>query len=113
MRDLRLIEIYRKVHPKLGDSSDQPDFGYFELPDGMRIIASSGMGWDHVSCSYETRTPTWDEMVKARDLFFSDEETVIQYHPPKSKYVNRMPYCLHLWRKHDFEMPLPDSKLIG
>jgi hypothetical protein len=30
--------------------------------------------------------------------FFDDEECVVQFHPPQSKYVNRHPFVLHLWK---------------
>ena len=40
-------------------------------------------------------------------MFWNDDETVIQYHPKKSEYVNECETCLHLWRKcgQDFETP--------
>ena len=48
-----------------------------------------------------------------KDLFFDDEETVIQYHPKKSQYVNQHPYCLHLWRPFNADVPLPPKELVG
>lgn len=33
-----------------------------------------------------------------KDMFFKEDEIVVQYHPAKSEYVNNMPNCLHLWR---------------
>lgn len=73
----------------------------------MRVIWSFDGGWEHVSVSYRKRTPTWDEMCKVKEMFWNDDETVVQYHPPKSEYVNIHEYCLHLWRKKntDFETP--------
>jgi hypothetical protein len=73
----------------------------------MAAVWSFGGGWEHVSVSYRRRTPTWDEMCKVKDMFWNDEETVVQYHPKKSEYKNLHPYCLHLWRKcgEDFELP--------
>lgn len=64
----------------------------------LRVIASDGLGWDHVSVSLATRCPTWDEMCAVKSLFFDDEEVVMQLHPAKSQYVNLHPFCLHLWR---------------
>lgn len=73
----------------------------------MVVIWSFGDGWEHVSCSYRKRCPTWEEMCKVKDVFFNPEEVAVQYHPRQSEYKNLHPYCLHLWRKvgEDFETP--------
>lgn len=65
---------------------------------GLRIIASNGAGWDHVSVSLPDRCPTWDDMEYVRKLFFKPDETVMQLHVPESDHINNHPYCLHLWR---------------
>ncbi len=80
------------------------------LPDGVfKVIASDGLGWEHVSVSLPKRCPTWKEMCSIKGRFWDDEDSVIQIHPPVSQYINNHPYCLHLWRKvgtNDFyEMP--------
>lgn len=75
--------------------------------DGLRLIASWGMGWDHVSVSRSNRCPTWDEMCRVKNLLFDPEELAIQYHPPKSKYKNQHKYCLHLWRPQNETVPMP------
>jgi hypothetical protein len=46
-------------------------------------------------------------MCFVKDLFWREDECVIQYHPPKSEYVNLHPYTLHLWRPVNIELPLP------
>ncbi len=71
------------------------------------VIFSWGCGWEHVSVSYPNRCPTWEEMCKVKDMFWNEDECVVEYHPPKSECVNKHPYCLHLWRKigEDFELP--------
>ncbi len=71
------------------------------------VIFSWGGGWEHVSVSHSHRCPTWEEMCRVKDMFWNEDECVVQYHPPKSEYVNNHPYCLHLWRKcgEDFELP--------
>ena len=78
-------------------------------------MSSDGAGWDHVSVSLTDpkKTPNWREMCYIKDLFFDEEETVIQYHPPKSEYVNVHQGCLHMWRPHDREIPLPDKDMVG
>jgi len=40
----------------------------------------------------------WGEMSFVKEMFFLDEEAVMQLHPPRSQYVNQHPNCLHLWR---------------
>ena len=79
------------------------------------VIWSFGGGWEHVSvCPYQKRiTPSWDDMCKVKDIFFREDECVVQFHPPKSEYVNNMPNCLHLWRSLDEVMPMPPSIMVG
>ena len=79
------------------------------------VIWSHGGGWEHVSVSPYKRsyTPTWDEMCSLKDMFFHDDEVVVQYHPAKSEYVNQMPNCLHLWRPLQEVMPTPPSIMVG
>jgi hypothetical protein len=69
--------------------------------------------WEHVSVSAHGRTPTWDEMCWVKDLFWKEDECVVQYHPPKSEYVNCHPNCLHLWRSIRKKIPIPPSYLVG
>jgi hypothetical protein len=97
------------------------DNGIFMLPrQGKKgkfftAIATNGMQWEHVSItiSTENRCPTWEEMCYIKSVFWDDEETVMQLHPPKSQWVNNHPYCLHLWKPLKVEIPLPDPKLVG
>ena len=81
----------------------------------LRVI-SSGVdtehGWEHVSVSAELRCPNWNEMCFIKDLFWDEEETVVQFHPKKSRYVNNHPHCLHLWRSLNGETQLPPKELI-
>lgn len=79
------------------------------------VIWSTGAGWDHVSISPFKRSymPSWDEMCKLKDMFFYPEETVLQYHPAQSQYVNQLGNCLHLWRPQRYEIPLPPPILVG
>jgi hypothetical protein len=48
-----------------------------------------------------------------KGLFWSDEETVMQLHPPRSEWINNHDYCLHLWRPLDVAIPLPPSIAVG
>lgn len=88
----------------------------------LRIIASSadvwamdgmtGETWEHVSVSNVHRCPSWEEMCWVKELFFEDEECVIQYHPPRSQYVNCHPNVLHLWRPTVTPIPMPPKECV-
>lgn len=79
------------------------------------VIWSNGGGWEHVSvCPYKrSYTPSWDDMCALKDMFFHEDETVVQYHPAKSEYVNNMPNCLHLWRPTEADLPTPPAIMVG
>lgn len=116
MRDLLLLNAYRLRVPGLpiGGSTE----GVFAVPSPtgggrLRIIASVGMGWDHVSVSLPNRCPNWPEMSRVKGLFFRDDETAMQLHVPAADHVNNHPYCLHLWRPHDVAIPRPPGLLVG
>jgi hypothetical protein len=78
-------------------------------PDAKMTIGN----WEHVSVSLAHRTPNWTEMSWIKDLFWDDDEAVLQFHPPKREYVNLHPYCLHLWRPLDGDVRVPPSSLMG
>lgn len=73
--------------------------------------------WEHVSISArngsKVRTPNWKEMCHIKDLFWDEEDVVMQLHPRKSEYVNMHPHTLHLWRPLDQIIPEPPSHLVG
>jgi len=81
----------------------------------IRCIASDGMGWQHVSVSIlgSRNTPSWSIMCQIKDLFWGDDEWVIEFHPPASEYVNMHPGCLHMWRPTSATLPTPDSLMVG
>ena len=98
-------------------------FGAFRIPGPkgamMFIIASSGdpsigVEWEHASVHVENRCPNWPEMDFIKNLFWDDEECVMQLHPPRSRWINLHPYTLHLWRpwKSAGEIPLPPQKAV-
>lgn len=68
--------------------------------------------WEHVSVSSPIRTPNWYEMCFIKNIFWDEEETVLQYHPPKSCYKNIHPYCLHLWKPTHFDIELPPIEAV-
>lgn len=71
--------------------------------------------WEHVSVSVrgEDRVPSWEEMCVVKDMFWDAEDTVIQFHPPKSDYVNYNWKVLHLWRPIGVELPRPPAVMVG
>lgn len=99
-------------HPLYSDSS-YGNNGVFDLGRGLRCIASDGGGWEHLSVSYPDRTPSWDDMCLAKRLFWDEEDCVVQFHPPKSAYVNHHPHCLHLWRQVGQEFNQPPTSFVG
>ena len=94
---------------------DNDDGGAFKIPFESRelyVIASHGGDWEHVSVSLESRTPNWKEMCFIKDLFFEPEDCVIQYHPPKSNYINVMPFVLHMWKPLKEKIPMPPEQFV-
>ncbi|HJA81276.1 MAG TPA: hypothetical protein H9776_05930 [Candidatus Mediterraneibacter intestinipullorum] len=76
------------------------------------IIASWAGGWEHVSVCPSNRVPTWNEMCQIKDMFWDDDEVVMQLHPAKSNYVNLMENCLHLWKPIHKEIPVPPTLYV-
>lgn len=114
MRNLKLLDKYRIEHPLCGWGDDKE--GAFQIPfirGSLRVIASTGEGWDHVSVSLERRCPSWDEMKKIKEMFFLDEEEAFQIFPAKKDYVNVHPFCLHWWRPQNHKILLPPEWMIA
>lgn len=102
------VEQYRKNRAGM-ESEPGARWGWFvcrRLGYDLRMMSSGetegnphSLGWEHVSVSRsDGKVPTWEDMCFAKDLFWDDEEAVVQFHPEKSKYVNYHPGVLHLWR---------------
>jgi hypothetical protein len=80
----------------------------------FKVIASDGDGmpdntqkWEHVSVSLPHRVPEWKEMCFIKAHFWDDDDTVVQFHPPRSEWVNNHNYCLHMWRPVGVELIRP------
>ena len=98
----------------IGDSGN----GVFEVPSridraGMRVLASNGEGWDHVSVSRRTRCPNWEEMEQIARLFFRPDETAMQLHVPASDHISVHHYCLHWWRPQAEAIPRPPGTMVA
>ena len=121
MRNLYDLDRHRLLGPgilaQFGSEGDDT-CGAFEVPSvidrrPLHVIASAGLGWDHVSVSRQNRCPNWTEMEQIKRLFFKDDETAVQFLVPPSQHVNRHEYCLHLWRPNDGrEIPMPPAVMV-
>ena len=122
MKNLHTLDEYRVPH--LGLMGNERN-GKFIIPtengrQNFLIIASAEMGWDHVSVSLITsdrsaevdRCPKWSEMCYVKDLFFDEDEVVMQLHPAKKDYVNCHNYTLHLWKPQEQEIPCPPTYMV-
>lgn len=118
MRNLRLLDRYRISSMALWGTDGDDKVGRFIVASpldrgDLRVIATSGEQWDHVSVSRHNRCPNWAEMEHVKRLFFNDDETAMQLHVPTGDHVNYHPYCLHLWRPLHCEIPRPPDNFVG
>lgn len=121
MKNLCELERYRiksqeilAMYGFLGDET----CGAFSLKspvDGgfLRIIASCGEGWDHVSVSRKGRCPNWQEMEHVKRMFFKEDEAAMQLHVATAEHINVHPFTLHIWRPQQCPIPKPPSWMVG
>ena len=109
------------------------DFVSFSrIPDGLKVIESiahfaangeripdsdedahQGEGVRevyHVSFSYATHVPTWQDIRDVKDAFIGPEREAYIVLPSQDRYVDCHPYCLHLWCPLDGPA-LPDLRV--
>lgn len=112
---------------KFGSHATNPGepFGAFLIPSHhakgrtLGVICSDGREcnieeWEHVSVSLpenKSKCPSWEEMCLVKSLFWEDSECVVQFHPPKSDYVNHA-QVLHLWKPVNATIPLPPKVCV-
>lgn len=122
-----ILENYRVLTGEYGTKAGAPR-GAFQIPNGpggraLLAIADDGtdrnepsklLGWEHVSvsCGGQKHPPNWAEMDFVKRLFWDDEECVVQFHPPRSRWISHMP-VLHMWRWLGGEFPQPHHLLVG
>lgn len=59
---------------------------------------SDGHEWLHVSVSKRDQTiPSWEEMMRVKNLFIGEDIEAYQVAPPKDRYVNINDGVLHWW----------------
>ena len=114
MRDIEEIKANPRILVQFEDSDGFK--GTIAMPTWRgSVICSFTGGWEHVSVSPGNRRilPTWDDMSLLKDIFWKDDEAVIQVHPAKALSVNNLSNCLHLWRCYFKEMVLPPTFMVG
>lgn len=92
-----------------------PDYTAYERADGLRVIVTSnrerdGKMWLHVSYSRADRVLDYNDTVEVKRRFCGDFRYAIAVFPPKSKWINDHPNCLHLWSALE-GFPLPDFRV--
>jgi hypothetical protein len=113
MRSLKEIKACKRI--AILEQTVDGFSGIISMPLWTGTVICSYDFWDHVSVAPSKKRiiPSWDDMCMIKDIFFKEDEAVIQIHPPKNQYVNNMPNCLHLWRWNEGEMILPPSFMVG
>ena len=120
------IEAKRVIHGPQATDASYGNNGVFVFENPydqgklLFTICSDCGGWEHVSVTVRSRLggavnrcPTWEELSWIKQQFWTDDETVLQFHPKSSEYVNHHPYCLHLWKETGKNATLPPSIFIG
>lgn len=110
MKDLTKLKYPRFKVVTIGQ--DGGAFKWRHRGKNYNIIASFGGGWDHVSVDANGLIPDWNTMCLIKDMFFNENETVIEYHPAKENYVNIAKDCLHLWRPQNQTIPTPPIEFV-
>jgi len=62
-----------------------------------KVIVTIDQGKWHLSISREDRSPSYEEIKKARYQFLPNEIHAAQIFPPKEEFVNLHPFCHHLY----------------
>ena len=95
MRDLKEIKntsgliIKKEANNGFGGTYCIFDYknGKIKLKQELHFIFSWAMGFEHLSVSTPTRTPTWEEMCIMKNIFWKDDEECMQVHPKKKKII--------------------------
>lgn len=130
MSGFRVPEAGRVTDGPMGSAPGAGNYGAFLIPSPepgwqLALIADDGQGpadeggatgWQHVSVRAlrrdQSRVPTWKEMCHVKDVCWDAEAVVVQYHPAKSRYVNRHEHVLHLWAPTEAVLPVPPLVLV-
>jgi hypothetical protein len=116
------LEHYRIVRGEYRSPPGASYGAFHEVPgpcgEKLTIIVADAsdpeaQGWEHCSVSTRRRIPNWLEMSWVKDRCWEPEDCVIQFHPPKSRYINNYSNVLHMWRYTRGELPTPPDILVG
>lgn len=125
MRNLNELNKYRDLAAEMNSFGRPGDerSGVFRININKNqqflILASTAMGWEHVSVSIKKasqtirdRCPTWEEMKKIKEMFFLRDEWAIEYHPAVERNISISNYCLHIWRPQKIDLPIPPESMV-
>jgi hypothetical protein len=103
----RLLKTLKELNKYIKWDEDFTAYGVtmktttIEFPTGVKghcVVGFNEDGWEHVSVElFVDRLPKWSEMCYVKNLFWNEDEEVVQLHPKKKHYVN-LTEALHLWR---------------
>lgn len=121
MRDVEHLEKFRVVNGPMASTPEAGNNGMFLIPhqkyakDRFQVTCSDGMGWEVVSFTYykKNKTPTWDDSCYIKDLFWEEEEAVMQLHRPASLRVSERKFVIALMRPIEVEIPQPPVITLG
>lgn len=89
---------------------------WMRYPGGLRVLESlerhNGEQWLHVSCSYPTHLPDWDDLRLVKEAFCGKDREAYIVLPPQARYVNDDAWTLHLWCPMEGAV-LPDFRRFG
>ena len=136
---MKFPEAYRwtDIHIKNLRSKEGDPCGIFRIPgsdahgSSLLVMATDGTigpdphlpeagdmdtGWEHVSVSIPSprsriATPSWQEMSFVKELFWEDDQCVVQFHVPVAEHVDNFE-ALHLWRWTGGEFPRPPKEFV-
>lgn len=121
--DWRHLETFRRYDPPYV-SREGDTFGCFQATRNgvfLNIIATDGKdenggertGWEHVSVHVfdpvfkKQKTPSWEEMCFVKNLFWEEDECVVEFHVAKKDWISIHDHVLHLWRSTGAPFPTP------
>lgn len=115
MKNLEEIRKTKNLFIEAETANDGMGGKYYDSSSNkfLNFIFSYQMGWEHLSVSMPNKMPSWDQMCKMKDIFWNKDEACVQYHPKEEDYVNNHPYCLHIWKPTEVELPTPPHILVG
>lgn len=115
MKSIEEIKNTRNLFVEAETSNDGMGGYYYDSISEKRLnfIFSYQMGWEHLSVSMPSKTPSWEQMCRMKDIFWNKDEACVQYHPKEEDYVNMHQHCLHIWKPTDEILPTPPHILVG